>query len=224
MDDDIGSRGSINFWFRSDSNWVGGGTRTLFDASPDDLTSQDHYFLLALRNDGSLVFGLEDSSDGDFRIYTSPQNILAGEWAHLAVTWNINGERRLYLNGSLIGAESASTNGNMGEFRTLYFGDNRSSYHPDGSANSANGIFDEVRIYQSVQSASDIASDLAETHACPIPAIDHFNINIGSGSANTCTPISNFRSPQRTPATSRSAITPAQSRSPPVPVMAVSPL
>ncbi|MDJ0832911.1 MAG: LamG domain-containing protein [Gammaproteobacteria bacterium] len=180
VDDDIGGQGSINFWYRSNNAWIGGGDRTLFDASPDDLTPADHYFLLALRNDGSLVFGLEDSADGDFRIFTGANNIAANTWAHIAVTWDINGERRVYLNGTLIGTESGATNGNMGEFRTLYFGDNRSTYHPDGSPNSANGQIDEIRVYDVVQTAAQIDSDLNATHPCPATPVAEYRLDEAS--------------------------------------------
>ncbi len=179
IDDDIGGQGSINFWYRSNNAWIGGGDRSLFDASPDDLTAQDHYFLLALRNDGSLVFGLEDDADGDYRIFSGVNNIPANTWAHIAVTWDINGERRLYLNGSLIGTESNATNGNMGEFRTLYFGDNRSTYHPDGSANSANGQIDEIRVYDVVQTAAQINTDFNATHPCPATPVAEYRLDEG---------------------------------------------
>lgn len=182
VDDDIGGQGSISFWYSSNNAWAGGGNRSLFDASPDSLTNPDEYFLLSLRNDGSLVFGLEDSSDGDFRIYTGVQNIAADAWVHLAVTWDINGERRLYLNGTLIGSESASTNGIIGEFDTLYFGDNRSTYHPDGSANSANGIIDEIRIYQGIQTQAEIVANMNATHPCINSPVAEFRLDENSWS------------------------------------------
>lgn len=179
VDADIGNQGSISFWYSSNTAWVGGGDRSLFDASP---TTPPEYFLLSLRNDGSLVFGLEDTSDGDFRIYTGVQNIAANTWVHLAATWDINGERRLYLNGNLIGTESGTTNGTVGEFDTLYFGDNRSTYHPDGSANSANGIFDEIRVYQGVQTQAEIATDMNATHPCINSPVAEYRLDENSWS------------------------------------------
>ena len=49
-------------------------------------------------------------------------------------------------------------------------------------------MIDEVRIYSYVQTSTEINTDLNATYACPAPAIDNFNIDIGTGNANSCTP------------------------------------
>ena len=154
IDDDVGSQGTVSFWYRSDAAWSGGGGRTLADAST---TTDNKYFYLVLRNNGRLRFGLEDSADRDFRLNTAVNSFAAGTWVHVAVTWNLPGDRlEIYIDGVLAASNTRNTSGALGELGTLYLGDNRSTYHPGGSANSADGVLDEVRIYDQALTASEI--------------------------------------------------------------------
>ncbi len=186
VDDDIGNRGSINFWYKSDVNWSGGGDRALFDASPDDLTPDDKFFLLMLRNDGALQFAIEDNATDDFIFTTATQSFLANVWVHVAVNWDMSGNREIYINGTLAATDSNGTSGTIGELRTLYFGDNRSDYHFGGTSNSANGVIDEVYIYDSTRTAGEITTDMNATHTCAVQPLDHFTINVGTAAANAC--------------------------------------
>jgi hypothetical protein len=171
---DIGNNsGTISFWYKSNNPWVGGDDRMLFDASR---SGGNKYFHLTLQNDGSLVFGLEDSSDNDVRLISNVNNIPADQWVHIAVTWDLpNDTMQIYVNGSPVTGTfmpaNALTNniGNtLGNLNTLYIGDNRSSYIVNFmTRNSANGSFDEVRIYNEVQTSAQIAADSTDVHACP---------------------------------------------------------
>ena len=181
IDDDVGSQGTVSFWYRSDAAWSGGGGRTLADAST---TTDNKYFYLVLRNNGRLRFGLEDSADRDFRLNTAVNSFAAGTWVHVAVTWNLPGDRlEIYIDGVLAASNTRNTSGALGELGTLYLGDNRSTYHPGGSANSADGVLDEVRIYDQALTASEIQTDMNATHPCP--ALDHFAV-IHDGAGVNC--------------------------------------
>lgn len=187
VDADVGNLGSINFWYNSDNNWVGGGNRMLVDASPDDLPGADKYFYVVLLNNGRLRFALEDSSDADFSFQTGVNAIAGGVWTHIAVTWDMSGNREIYINGALAATDTNATNGQLAALRSLYFGDNRSSYHPGATANSADGIIDEVRVYDRVQTAGEIITDLNATHSCAGSLTDHLSIT-HDGSAINCQP------------------------------------
>jgi len=54
------------------------------------------------------------------------------------------------------------------------------------------GSIDEVRVYHGALSSADIFSIKNEAHSCSgsTPLVDHFVIDVGAGSANTCTPFS----------------------------------
>ncbi len=176
IDDDVGNRGTLSFWYNSNTNWVGGLNRMLADASPDDLPGANKYFYVSLRNDGRLLFSLEDSTDQGFALLTNPNNISAGVWVHIAVTWNMNGNREIYIDGALAASQNTSTSGQIGALRTLYLGDNRSTYHPGGTQRSADGIIDEVRIYNFAQTAAEIIIDRNVTRVCEAGTGDHLSI------------------------------------------------
>ncbi len=180
VDDQVGNVGTIDFWYKSNVRWDGSnGDRQLLDASLAATgTWIDKYFFLTLRNNSRLRFGLEDSNDGDFTLDTGSNNFMAGVWVHIAVTWDLPGDRlQIYINGNLAASQAFGTNGVLGELDTLYLGDNRSSYIVGGmTGNSANGSIDEARVYSSVLSATEIQADMNATHPCG-GILDHFVIN-----------------------------------------------
>lgn len=187
IDSDLGAVGTISFWYNSNAAWNGGGNRMLVDAST---TADDKYFFLALMNSGSLRFRLEDSSDGDFQLDTATQGFAADTWHHIAISWDLpNDSMEVFVDGSSAGTNNGNTTGSLGQLGTIYFGDNRSSYHPSGTANSANGIIDEIRIFTTVQTAAeinaDITDDVTSSRICPVSSVDHYAIS-HSGVAVTC--------------------------------------
>lgn len=173
VDDDIGSRGTISLWYRSNTVWNGGPERALFDAAQGN-----KYFDAMVDSAGRVTFNLEDTVDADIQFRTGPQAWVAGDWVHLAWTWDLPANSyHIYINGVLAASNSGTTNNTLGELDTLYLGDNRTTYHPLGTANSADGTIDEVRIYSSVLTATAIAADRDATHICPASAVDHFDID-----------------------------------------------
>jgi|GEM_PF-1936080 len=163
----LGNEGSIMFWFRSESDWVGSGDRTLIDASTRVFNNaNDKYFFVSKRNNGSLRFSLEDSNDGDFTFDSSVQNILAATWTHVAVTWDFpNDVVEIFVDGASVGSQTFSTNGVLGDLGEIYIGDNSSSYNIAPGA-SAYGRFDEIRLYTEVLSEAEIGIASAESHPC----------------------------------------------------------
>lgn len=191
---DVGNRGTISFWYKSNQAWIGGGDRQLFDASDDRLNnpifgplSNNKYFFLVLRNNGRLRFALEDTADNDFQVETGTLNRAADEWVYITVTWDLPADRMaIYVNGSLDEDEGINSNGQLGDVTTLYLGDNRSSYLVSGATrNSADGSIDEVRIYDFVLSQAQIQADMNATHPCG--TLNHFRIE-HDGTALTCQP------------------------------------
>jgi hypothetical protein len=187
----IGNSGTIAFWYKSNANWNGGGDRALYDAS---LGSK--YFFLVLLNNGSLRFGLEDSADGDFRFDTSQYSYTTTDWVHIAVTWDLPGDRlEIYVNGGLAASNTGNTTGVLGNMDTLYFGDNRTNYHPGGTGNSSNGIIDEVYIFNTNVDSATIQVTRDATHSCPSTGVcetfrDEFssrNYGLNNGTVNWAT-------------------------------------
>lgn len=149
---DIGNAGSISIWHRSAVDWSSTSSdKTLWDAS--SAGSDNKYFYLILLADGRLRFGQEDSSDGDFRITTTTAApIAADEWGHVVVVWDVNGSEQgqIWVNGvqQAVNQGNDTLNGSaLGNSYSLYIGDNRSSYNPQGSDRAAAGDIDEVLVF-----------------------------------------------------------------------------
>ncbi len=177
----IGSRGTITFWYNNDSNW-NSSNKMLADASANlGNGNADKYFFLVKRTNGRLRFRLEDSNDTDLQVETGNNNLAAGTWHHIAITWDINEDAdwmQIYVDGN----RQATNRGNrtsalnitglLGNLNSLYLGDNRENgLGGNGySNNSARGTLDESRLYTDVLSANQIAVDMAQTHACLLGA------------------------------------------------------
>lgn len=186
LDTDVGDQGTILLWYRAETNWVGSGDRMLIDATTDIIgNANDKYFYLAKLNDGRLRFSLEDSSDADFDVYSSGNSVAAGTWVHLGVSWDFSADQiQIFKDGSAIASTAISSNGSVGDLGNIYFGDNSSSYISPG--NSAYGRLDEIKIYNSVLSESDVATAMVDTHPCVSPpSVDHYEIT-HDGSGLTC--------------------------------------
>lgn len=195
VDSVLGNTGTVTFWFRP--NWTEAGAerntaRVLFDASMGG-----KYFKLAKLDNRNGVYPsnnarrrlallFEDSVDADFVAYTSSQpNFTANTWIHIAVTWDFPGDHfQIYLDGVLAADQTINTSGAIpAALDTLYFGDTRGSYIPYNITTVADGAFDEVRLYNSVLTQSEIQADRNAAHACV--TVDHFALS-HSGTGVTC--------------------------------------
>lgn len=177
----VGDRGTVSFWYRSDQPWINGGNRLLFDAS------SQYFFYMSLTNNGELGFGMEDASGNNLDVLTQQLGYAANEWVHIALTWNMPGEDiDLYVNGSRVfmyGYVNLS-NPALGNLTSMKIGDNSSSnfvgYMTD---NSANGQFDDFRLYDYELSREQIRDDMAEVEQCF--SVHHYEV-VHPSQALTC--------------------------------------
>ena len=190
LDEDVGLRGTISFWFNSTIDWNTDFERVLFDASAGS-NATDKYFVLEIQQDGRLKFAFEDSADTDFNLVeSSTNNRTADTWYYLTVTWDyLANDFAIYVDGTLQNQQSRNTNGAMGELNQIVFGDNASNYTQTGNSNiaspySSRGNYDEVRVYNSVLTAIEIQADMNQSFGCNV--IDHFEINTLNAQGLTC--------------------------------------
>ena len=177
-----GDTGSVTFWYRSDSAWVGSGDLKLLDASKD----ANNRFFLTKMNDGTLRFRLEVggvASQAD----TAVQSFSANTWVHIGITWDlVNNKTEIYINGTLSATSTAAV-GTGSAWDTLYLGDNRANLGGQGNTgNSAGGSIDEVRIYAGVIGQTTVDQDRILVHGCS--QVDHYSISFPNGSSGTCAP------------------------------------
>lgn len=190
LTDDVGTKGTISFWFNSNTSWDqggynGGGERTLFDTS-----GSNKYFTLEIQNNGRLKFAFEDSADADFSLQEPASSVRAADtWYYLSVTWDYNTDVfQILVDGVVVAQATINTNGQMTGLGAIVFGDNASSYSANNhvslaSRTSANGKFDEVRVYTTVKTAAEIQADMLDTDC--VVLLNHYQI-LHDGSGLTC--------------------------------------
>jgi hypothetical protein len=180
LETDVGAEGTISFWFKSNSGWQDERDRTLFDAVQISQASTKHpgnkYFYLMLKQNGSLQFGFEDSQDRDIRYNSEPFDFPEYTWVHLALTYNyeskivdifMNGEKQTFtISPSDYNRNWNSWNGIMPDYGNLALADNRTDYITASS--SANGRYDDIRVYNYEQSSQEIKDDMAKADACAV--------------------------------------------------------
>ncbi|GGW48578.1 LamG domain-containing protein [Alishewanella tabrizica] len=186
VDSAIGNRGSITFWYRGNTTWT---TRDnqLFDAT----SVGNAWFHLTKRINGSLQFRVSDTQGTTVAAETGNYNFAANTWKHIAVSWRFapgNNQTilRIYLDGVLVQSQQRTTNGQLpASLTTLFLGDNPNNISQLGAStiNSADGYFDEIKVYNYEISSSDVIADRDSTHACV--NIDHLRIE-HDGEGLTC--------------------------------------
>lgn len=153
---------TIEFWFKP--NWDGGDgdTYRLFDA-----TFGDKYFFIGKASEHAdfpnnrIGFGFEDAADGDWRDNTmtdASDIISAGNWYHLAVTWEFPGPATFYIDGEEIGSHTAGGFPNLNPNPRIGF--NCIDYV--AAKYGADGIIDEFAIYAKVLETDEIQRDMEE--------------------------------------------------------------
>ena len=189
----IGNSGTIAFWYKS----VTSGTehRMLFDASP---SSAGRFFLY--RDDANagvdLNFHAKDNLAGEGNV--DKLNAMSdATWTHIAVTWKVVlglGATRLtmYVNGAQVDTQSYTSWGGAlaDSIGPLFFGDQSSAGYVAENQNSAYGTFDQIRIYASDLTATEIAAVYAASPSCV--SLHHLEVTtpsatITEGAATTFT-------------------------------------
>lgn len=185
----IGSAGTVTFWYKANTAWSGGGAR---DAQLLDATiASGKYFFLTRRSNGNLRFVITDSNGTVQAAETSSNSVSAGTWKHIAVTWSFNSivtsnsdHLRIYVDGVLQKEQAFTSSGTVSaQIGTLYLGDNRSgTIGSSGSGNSADGAFDELRVYNYEGGLALVQRDQSQGQA---GCLSHYAVS-DAGTGLTC--------------------------------------
>ncbi len=172
--DDLGAQGSIAFWINLKDDWNDGTRRKLLDASllPTNAAAEK-YFFIDKQTDGSIQFSFEDDADLDVVLDEPGASVRTKDtWYHITVTFDfINDQFKVYEGETEIINASVATSGGIKDLNYIYFGDKNVASSKGGSVNSANGRFDEINIYNTVISVSEIRGLLANFRDCSDPVL-----------------------------------------------------
>jgi len=122
---------------------------------------------------GSLTANLVDTQGGSHQVGTPPGRLLAGEWQHVALTFDkASGQAKLFLNGELAAQQ------HLGLFIPDTSGDLYLGYRPSGPFADMHyaGAMDEVSLYGRALEAEEIQSifetqSAGKCHTAQAPAI-----------------------------------------------------
>ena len=135
------------------------------------------YALFTDYSSGNIALSFRDTDQSQV-FYTSSSSIKDGSWYHLCLTYN-NGAYVVYLNGaSILNGTSPDFINNQTPTHATYIG-NR--YGNTGSGASIIGAVDQVRVYSSALSASDVEALVSETNVPTANLVAHYKLD---GNAN----------------------------------------
>jgi len=146
------------------------------------IVSKDENFEFHLNNNGQINWWWLGAS-GSTREFTSSSSVGLNAWHHIAITYE-SGSQVIYLDGISVATNNSSDSPPEKNNDSLHIGADLQLFE-----RRFNGLIDEVRIYDGPLNQAEVQAVMAETHVCVFaPALDHFAIDVGGGSASTCSP------------------------------------
>jgi len=176
----IGTEGSITFWYKRTS------TDNLYIMLLDASTSTSARFFLSREGDTATLSDIAASMTmgGSTRDQLSLNHIYSSQWTYVAMTWKEGSGYNFLtrdLSCNVIASDSKSASGTLATgIGTLYVGDSRTTATDSmvhGSNTSANGTFDTVRVYTTQLTTAETLADCVSA-----PGLDHLEVTTSSAS------------------------------------------
>lgn len=161
------SAGTLSMWVNPTS-FSNNSTPTMFDVGG--------FYWLVSNSSGVLSWYGGNSSP-----LTGP-TISTSSWTHVVVTWG-NSERKIYINGSAVASDTTVANNAPGATAGIGARNNGSTPY--------NGLIDDVKVYNTARTATQIAADYANT------SCGGQTCNIATTAVGTITPSTSFATEEK---------------------------
>lgn len=177
--DDPGNNSALDLEQLTVALWIN--PRTWATSDLATILSKDTNYEFHLNRNGQIFWWWQTTSNSNPTI-TSSASVPLNSWSHIAITFE-RGEQKLYLNGSEVGSNN-STLPLLKNNDPLFIGTDLFLHN-----RRFNGLIDEIRLYDQPLTAAQVQAVMAETHPCAVgPVLDHFEIDVGGGTASVCEP------------------------------------
>ena len=145
---------TLSAWVKSDK--VNTDSGFIFPKTPNgkDEIFSVRYDAKGAESGGKNIIKAGITTTGGVQVYESAKNVQTTQWQHIILTWQSGKELALYINGVLDQPtfNSAATDGTVSGVNNLLIGRGSKDAH-----NSWHGLIDDVRLYNRVLSAREIA-------------------------------------------------------------------
>jgi len=143
---DLSIAGTIMLWIYPTSNSNMG---ILHKGAASNGSDEAYY--MKFDSGGSITTGGRNTANNQFSIQTTNANIALNTWSHVVFTWDANG-MKIYINGVLGTTANTTVLNARNSAGSLQIG----GYYASSNANRFRGRIDEVSIYNTAISASEI--------------------------------------------------------------------
>ncbi|KAA3628792.1 MAG: hypothetical protein DWQ09_07115 [Proteobacteria bacterium] len=137
---------------------------------------------MGIFSEGGVLKGRAETVAGRYEVSASLIYAPLGSWSHVVLTFS-GDSLRLYVNGVERAATTFAATTLVQTTDPLAI-----SKRVGSSQYFFDGLIDEVRVYANALTPTQVLEAMNARHLCPVSNVDHFDINIGSGSASTCVP------------------------------------
>ena len=168
---------TISLWFNA---------KTLPSSGLRSILSKDENYEFHIDSSHEIYWWWNSTSGAAHTYTTSGANIRADRWYHVAVVYSRStADQVIYLNGVPYPKQESGADRDeliMDSGDPLQIGQDQAF-----SGREFNGFIDEVRVYRSALSQSQVQAVMNDTHPCSLSGIDHYRIE-HDGQGLTCQP------------------------------------